>query len=163
MKRTRPEFMNNPVAKKNSVRRFFPSLANRACRYVIASAALAALLSACGHTPSAGDVPPDANFSANILDNGTKLFTFSTHLPHQPRDGENMPRRGDQQGEERPRPHADMAGASKKALQAMLLENGYCREGYVVLEMYEDRTSYVMRGECRDAADDNDRARYAHH
>jgi hypothetical protein len=112
-------------------------------------------------------VPRGANFSANILDNGTKLFTFSTRLPRQ-RDAddvraENKFRRDTDQPEARPRLQADLAEANKKAAQAMLQENGYCREGYVLLEMYEDRLDYVIRGECRDAANDSDRAKYSHH
>jgi hypothetical protein len=124
--------------------------------------ACGALLVACGQLPSARDVPPDASFSADILDNGTKLFTFSTHLPQRPHDDENTVRRSDQQPDDRPRVHADRAQNNKKALQAMLLENGYCRDGYVILEMFEDRKDYVIRGECRDAASEVDRERYSH-
>jgi hypothetical protein len=47
-------------------------------------AVLSLLAVACGHAPSARDVPPGASFAANILDDGTKLFTFSTHLPRPP-------------------------------------------------------------------------------
>jgi len=122
------------------------------------------LLAACGHTPSAQDIPPGANFTANILADGTKLFTFSTRLPHQPHEGgDNTVRRDEgRPSDDRPRMHADMAQNNKKALQAMLLENGYCRDGYVILEMFEDRTGNVIRGECRDAASDGDRAKYSH-
>jgi hypothetical protein len=137
-------------------------------RYFIGTLTIAALLTACGHTPSANDIPQGANFSANILDNGTKLFTFSTRLPRTARDGdsvreESASRRGADQPEPRLRMQADLAQANKKAVQAMLQENGYCREGYVLLEMYEDRLDYVIRGECRDAANDSDRAKYSHH
>lgn len=129
---------------------------------VIGIVCLGALLAACGHTPSAQDVPPGATFSANILDNGTKLFTFSTRLPHQPHGGDNTVRRDEERPtDDRPRMHADMAQNNKKGLQAMLLENGYCRDGYVILEMFEERADYVIRGECRDAASDSDRAKYS--
>jgi hypothetical protein len=129
---------------------------------LIIAIGIGSLLIACGQLPSARDVPPDANFSANILDNGTKLFTFSTRLPHQQRDEDNIVRRGEQRSEERPRAYVDRSQSNKKALQAMLLENAYCRDGYVILEMFEDRTDYVIRGECRDTANDADRERYSH-
>lgn len=131
-----------------------------------AALALSLLLVACGSTPGARGVPPGANFAANILPDGTKLFTFSTHLPHPPtegvrgasayRDGE------DEQAERRRRMPVNLADANKRALQEMLQENSYCREGYLLHELYEDRTEYVIRGECRDAATDADRARYSH-
>lgn len=130
---------------------------------VAALGATAALLAGCGSAPNASDVPPGASFAANILDDGTKLFTFELHM-QRPGPGAMRGAGGppdEEQAEMRRRSaRANLGEASKKALQAMMLENRYCHEGYVIHEMYEDRASYVIRGECRDAATDGDRARY---
>lgn len=124
-------------------------------------AALSLLAAACGNAPSARDVPPGASFAANILADGTKLFTFSTHLPRPPMEtARSLQAQERQEAEGRRLMRIDPTESSKKALQAMMQENNYCREGYVLHELYEDRTDYVIRGECRDAATDADRARY---
>jgi hypothetical protein len=122
---------------------------------------LSLLAVACGHAPSARDVPPGASFAANILDDGTKLFTFSTHLPRPPMEtARSLQAQERQEAEGHRRTRIDPSEDSRKALQAMMQENKYCREGYVLHELYEDRTDYVIRGECRDGATDADRARY---
>lgn len=134
-------------------------------RLLFRAAGIAALslLAACSNVPSARNVPPGASFAANILADDTKLFTFSVRLPKPALDGERGYRgQDDSQAEGRRRAHIDYAEGSKRALQAMIEENGYCREGYVLHELYEDRIDYVIRGECRDAATDADRARYSH-
>ncbi len=129
--------------------------------YLIGALIAAVLLVACTHAPSADDVPADAHFNANILADGTKLFTYSRSLLRSPHAVEL---RSDTVGEQGvPRARADAAGANKRVVQAMLLENSYCREGYVLLESYADRTDYVIRGECRDAATAADRAKYPQH
>ncbi len=126
-----------------------------------AGIAALSLLAACGHAPSARDVPPGASFAADILGDGTKLFTFSARLPQRPLEtARSLQDEERQQAEGHRRSRIDYAEGSKRALQAMIEENGYCREGYVLHELYEDRTDYVIRGECRDAATDADRARY---
>lgn len=121
-----------------------------------------ALLAACGSAPGPRDVPPGASFAANILDDGTKLFTFTLHMQ---RPGPGIMRGAggppDAEDAERARRlRGNVSETAKKGLQAMLQENGYCREGYLLHELYEDRAGYVIRGECRDAASDADRARY---
>jgi hypothetical protein len=135
-------------------------------RSLITAAGIAAaglLVASCGHAPSARDVPAGATFAANILADDTKLFTFSTHLPRPSIESERRLRayESEQQAESRPRQRIDHGEISKRALQAMLQENGYCREGYVLHELYEDRADYVIRGECRDAATAADRARFS--
>lgn len=125
-------------------------------------AALSLLAAACGTTPGARNVPPGASFAANILADDTKLFTFSMRLPKPSEGGRSLRDQDDPQGESRHRARIDYAEGSKKALQVMIEENKYCREGYVLHELYEDRTDYVVRGECRDAATDADKARFSH-
>lgn len=134
--------------------------------FPLAGALLLGGLAACGSAPGARGVPAGANFAANILPDGTKLFTFSTRLPHPIEEavrGASAFRDGDpDQAERRRRMPANLADTNRRALQEMLQENGYCREGYLLHELFEDRTEYVIRGECRDAASDADRARYSH-
>jgi hypothetical protein len=117
----------------------------------------------CAQEPARSNVPSGASFMADVLDDGTKLFTLRMRLPKPEFDvARSRAYRDDpeMQAEARRRARADHSEPSKRALQAMLQENGYCREGYVIHELYEDRTDYVIRGECRDAANDADRARY---
>lgn len=111
-----------------------------------------ALLAACAHAPDSGDVPPGASFEANILTDGTKLFVYAVR-----RGGA-----GDREsaGDGGPRPQqASTRGAQnmKRGLEGMLAQNHYCRDGYLVLEQYDDRTGSVIRGECREAATAHDR------
>lgn len=123
----------------------------------------AVVLAACSSAPRPGSVPPGTSFAANILDDGTKLFTFTLHAqrpaPAVVRGADGLPNQ-QQQAEMARRMRGHMAEDARKGLHLMLQENGYCQEGYVLHELYEDRAGYVIRGECRDAASDADRARY---
>jgi hypothetical protein len=131
--------------------------------YRCAPCAALVLLGACSHTPGPGDIPPGANFTTHILADSTKLFVYSTPQrggrEHRSMRGGGAEREGGDMEQQRPR---DNRRASQNGLQAMLTENNYCREGYVVLEQYETRNQYVIRGECRDAATADDRARFDH-
>jgi hypothetical protein len=134
-------------------------------RLLFRAAGIAALnlLAACSQMPGARNVPPGASFTADILADDTKLFTFSVRLPKPSLDRERGFRgEEDPQADGRRRAPIDYAEGSKRALQAMIEENRYCREGYVLHELYEDRLDYVIRGECRDAATEADRARFSH-
>jgi hypothetical protein len=109
------------------------------------------LLTACGGGGQRPDEPAPGRFSAELLNNGTKLFTYTLEREPPPR---TVQRRGEPPPRERrlPDPH--------KGLQAMLLQNGYCREGYVTLEQYTLARQQLIRGECRDSASAADRARF---
>jgi hypothetical protein len=120
---------------------------------------LAVVLGACSHTPGPDDIPPGADFSANILGDGTKLFVFSLRLARP--EGHGMGAMRGQEEEQRSRRPTNVK-SMQQALQAMLAENGYCRENYVVLEQYELRNQYFIRGECRDSATESDRTRFVH-
>lgn len=126
-----------------------------------------ALLSGCGHTPTAADIPPGASFTANILADDTKLFVYS-------QGGRGMGGRGPD-GElpdarqEMPREGRDGRRGARaappdlqKAVTAMIEQNHYCRDGYMVLEQYEQHGAYIVRGECRDAATPADRQKFTH-
>jgi len=112
----------------------------------------------CGHKPGPGDVPPGSEFTADILADGTKLFVFSVPMARPGRGGDV--RRELQDDDEMQRARRQPSHPGPQALQAMLAQNGYCREGYMVLEQYEQQHRYVTRGECRDDASEQDRERF---
>lgn len=124
---------------------------------------VALFTSACSHTPSAGDIPPGAAFAARILTDGTKLFTYTVRVMRagpvgDDRDGfDDMPtNRG-----ARPERSVQFAQSAQRAIQALLAQNHYCRDGHVVLEQYDEHGKYIVRGECRDAATDADREKFS--
>ena len=121
------------------------------------------LLAACSQAPTADDIPPSARFTTRILDNGTKLFVYSQGGRQQGslgREGELPDARRDMPRDEERRKRV-VAPDLDKGVTAMLTQNQYCRDGYVVLERYEQHGAFVMRGECRDAATAADRQQFA--
>lgn len=109
----------------------------RLAALLVATAALAG----CGSQSSEPQPKPaqlDARFEPRILVDGTKLFTYSVQLP----------RRTPQAGRNR-RP--DEAPIHQWA-NHLLLQNGYCRDGFVTLDHYQAGHRAVLRGECREAA-----------
>jgi len=117
-------------------------------------------LAGCSHAPRASDVPPGSEFVANILDDGTKLFVFSVPMKRPGKGGDVRHEMSDDDGEMQRSRREGPQHPGPQALQGMLAENGYCREGYMVLEQYEQQHRYVTRGECRDGATDADRTRF---
>lgn len=131
------------------------------CRWLVVGVA-ALWLSACSHTPSAADIPPGATFTTKILADDTKLFVYSQRFARRgPNGGEGddglneAPERG---GSGR---SAEMAKISLRGVEAMLAQNHYCRDGYVVLEQYDQHGSYFIRGECRDAVNAAERSKFS--
>lgn len=119
-------------------------------------------LSACSHTPSVDDIPPGATFTTKILADDTKLFTYSQRFGRRGRSEGDM---DDSASEERIRSEnshrtAQVAQMGLRGVQAMLAQNHYCRDGYMVLEQYEQHGSYIIRGECRDAANAAERSKF---
>ena len=119
-------------------------------------------LSACSHTPGAGDIPPGATFTTKILADDTKLFVYSQRFARRgsgsdegEKDFDAAPDRGGSGRSEQ------MAKVALRGMQAMLAQNHYCRDGYVVLEQYDQHGSYFIRGECRDAATSAERAKFS--
>lgn len=127
----------------------------------IRCAALGALavLAACAHAPGPADIPPAASFDAQILDNGTKLFVYRQRGLGGPQREDDDPRRSGPP--QRRLSSEQMQKIAQRGIAAMLAQNGYCRDGYMVLEQYEQQRSYVVRGECRDAANATDREKYS--
>lgn len=124
-------------------------------------------LSACAHAPSRNDIPPGAGFTTRILANGTKLFVYSQRLmPGREGDSglDDMPSgRGegvDFDGDSG-RQHRNPGPTALRGAQAMIAQNHYCREGFLVLEQFEQQGRYIIRGECRDAATAAERTEFS--
>lgn len=124
-------------------------------------------MSACSHTPTASDIPPGAKFTTKILADDTKLFVYSQRFG---RRGANGGDGEDGMGEAHGRGEGIGSGGPSRAqaaqialrgVEAMLAQNHYCRDRYVVLEQYDEHGSYIIRGECRDAADSADREKFS--
>lgn len=122
--------------------------------------ALAVVLSACGHTPSAADIPSGASFSATILADGTKLFLYKQPGFRGPPDEERL---GPTERGQRGPTTEQMQKVALRGVTATLAQNQYCRTGHMVLEQYPQQRSYVVRGECRESADQADREKYPAH
>jgi len=131
------------------------------CR-CLAVCATALWLSACSHTPSADDIPPGATFTTKILADDTKLFVYSQRFARRGAGGgegdDGLSEAPDRGGSGR---SEQMAKTSLRGMQAMLAQNHYCRDGYVVLEQYDEHGSYFIRGECRDAANAAERSKFS--
>jgi hypothetical protein len=114
-------------------------------------AALSLLLAGCGGAPHQPDRIP-GKFDTEILDNGTKLFTYTLGTPSPDRRANSgiMPPPGTRI--DLPDPH--------KPLRLLLERNRYCRDGYLTLDQYRMGMQQVIRGECRDAATVEDRQRF---
>lgn len=121
-------------------------------------------VTACSHSPSASDIPPGANFSTQILADDTKLFTYTQRFmrggPEMSGDVDYTTIDNPKMMRERDGMRATITKASRKGLEGMLAQNNYCRDGYMVLEQYEQHGSYIIRGECRDGATGADRERF---
>ena len=136
-------------------------VATGAQRMLLLGGGVAALmLCACGHTPTAADIPSGASFTATILADDTKLFLYK-----QP--GFRGPPEEDQVGSlergQRGPTTEQMQKIALRGVVATLAQNHYCRTGYMVLEQYPQQRSYVVRGECREPADSADREKFPAH
>lgn len=116
---------------------------------------LTLLLVACGGGPRWQAPPADEQLIPEIADDGTKFFTFQRDylraresrddLPINSRGQRNM-RIGEYEVEAR--------------INGILELTGYCRRGF--FELYREQTfqRFLVRGECREAADESDRLRF---
>ena len=146
---------------------------NKKSRVTQCLVVLLPLFAACSSTPGSGKVPQGADFSTEILADGTKIFKVIVRpvapeeRPAMTGPAANARTSGDcfpcEPGQQR----GGMGGRNDKPLDlkavatTMLTDNHYCRDGFVVLEQYHQNRSQILRGECRDAADDSDRARFS--
>ncbi|NIB40005.1 hypothetical protein HBA55_10430 [Pseudomaricurvus alkylphenolicus] len=121
------------------------------------------MLSACSSNDTKLHKSLRETFDTEITANGSKMFTFelTTKRPSGPRE---TPRVKTERNGDKPR----SSGLSKKKLKShlhnrldqKLVENGYCREGYLVLDSFVARGHASLRGECRETATSGDREKF---
>ncbi len=130
---------------------------------VIALCLSLTLLQGCSSAQHQGDV--NERFRTNILDNGTKLFFYEfsrgekirTLLPYDQKGG-FTDGRDVYSAEELRRKNQRYLNAS---VTRKLEQTGYCREGFYTLDTLVGYANASLRGECREAASDEDRQRFA--
>lgn len=139
-------------------------IARESVRRWIALGFAALSLVACSHAPSANDIPPGVDFSTKILADDSKLFVYSQRFmrggPPTSDEMDYTTIDNPKVMRERDSMRAMLPKVSRKGLEATLAQNNYCRDGYMVLEQYEQHGSYIIRGECREAATSADREKF---
>lgn len=113
--------------------------------------ALLLALGACGGGKRSAESLPH-RFEPTILENGTKLFAFTLPLPR--------PRPGQPVDSERQQRWLRDDGPIERLLGEIIAANGYCRDGWWIIDRYHTLRAVHVRGECRDAADAADLPRY---
>jgi|SRR5690554_5438155 len=127
----------------------------------ISAAACLLTLAACGGGPNWQAPPADERLNTQIAADGTKFFVF--HRSYLQFDRDDDFRRGSpmagQRGARSSGPiYAEWDVAER--LAAIMERTGYCREGF--FELYREQTfsEFSVRGECREGANDADRAQF---
>ncbi|MGB9429395.1 MAG: hypothetical protein WCC11_05885 [Gammaproteobacteria bacterium] len=130
--------------------------------HLLATVLAAATISACGNAPSKPQ--PAITFVTHIADDGSKLFVFSLQSPQtggSGRHGRGGMARGGRGGM-----NDGNQGASQMQqnfdglLQAKLMDTGFCRDGFVQQDRTTESGFISVRGQCRDKATPEDRARF---
>lgn len=121
---------------------------------------LAALVAGCNTAPPKWDIPP--SFATNITSGGIKFFTYTLKKPE--REERLRATAGRNPGLQRT-PSSKQRKRDKNKLtdkvDLFLAENGYCREGYFILDQYIGPAETVLRGECKEGATEQDRMRFS--
>lgn len=125
------------------------------------------MLTACASAPPP-NIPLDEIFVTTIEDNHLKLFVFSVTPPERAGvDGitsdevRHSGRPPVENSGGRPRPNKSELREQMKEivysrLEARLSENGFCRDGFIILESFIDYGKSRIRGECLDGATEED-------
>lgn len=118
-------------------------------------ACLVLLGTGCGlRNPAASLEPADERLTPDIRGDGSKFFTFeriyTATMPDQ--------RRIDRSGRNAPR--GPSPGAIEARLEQIMTMTDYCREGFFELYRERLRGTFTFRGECREAATEEDNARF---
>ncbi|GLP95365.1 hypothetical protein [Paraferrimonas sedimenticola] len=126
-------------------------------RLILASVVAAVGLSACSSQRSkpAIDTPFESRFSTKVLNNDAKLFTYSMEM--------FKPTRRITSREEymRYRPSTESVEALLDQKVTNILNfNRYCREGFTELDRLVLSDYAMVRGECNEAATEEDRKRF---
>lgn len=97
--------------------------------------------------------PRSFEFDTRITTDGYKLF----QLAYPPSDVELRLLRADASARARGQPKVVTERRALSVLEQILANNGYCRQGYILLGRPGGETSNRLRGECREKADARDR------
>ena len=119
-----------------------------------------ALIGLCACTPSSHKGIASSDFAPKILDDDTKLFVYTQRFGVLAARDDYASIDNPAALRERESIRLSAPKASKNALEALLRQNHYCRDGYVVLDQYEQHGSYIIRGECRDSATPEERQKF---
>lgn len=112
--------------------------------------------------------------ATNITSNGLKLFSYSVTMSMPQKRKEGLSRengRGARNGRDksggmdevksdRESTKNRMKQMIYEKLESKLIDTGYCREGYIVLDRYFDREQAQIRGECKEGATEEDRKNF---
>lgn len=121
--------------------------------YTAKPLALSALLSLMACQTSR---PQTFQFDTRITNEGYKLFQLAYPQMHTEL---RLPNASASTNHRR-RPQYITEKRLRAVLEEKLIENGYCRQGYVLLGRAGGDTSNRLRGECRDKANARDRQTY---
>ncbi len=117
--------------------------------------ALAALVAASGGCATPGADTESFRFATMITDSNLKLFQLSYPRPSGPepllRSRPNRPERRAPELNEQ---------TLRNILDQRMESSEYCRSGYLLLGRHSGPTTQMIRGECREAATDDDRRRF---
>ncbi len=125
-------------------------------------------LTACAPQPRRMDNRDlEEKFVPHITETGLKVFTYTASMKGTgeqggSRKGNKPPggREGGSQGGTMPDRDSMKKSIKEKTEQkllAKLTETGYCREGYIELSSSIDKRESYIRGECQEAATEEDR------
>lgn len=98
-----------------------------------------------------------------ISDNGTKFFLFQRNYLQATPDASDalIGRSGPRSATEDSRGSRMYDRAVEMRVDNALLVTGYCRQGYFELFRDDNRNGFSLRGECREAASDEDKTRFS--
>ncbi len=102
-------------------------------------------------------------FETEISQDGSKRFVYQVspdrakggRPPHN-RDGKPPSREGQKSSNRATK----VAEKTEALLQEKLAKTEFCQDGYRVLDSFFERGRYTIRGECRDEASEEDRAKF---
>lgn len=119
------------------------------------------LSSACASKQQSPEPVP--SFSTEITADGIKFFTYALRQPERieraisRRNLQSAQGSGRAQNPSRKQRKRDKEMLEER-LETLLAQNGYCRDGYFVLDQYVGPSEATLRGECKEGANPMDRA-----
>ncbi len=130
---------------------------------------LTTILSCSSNPPKKMHAKPDfsESFATEITADGTKLFTYRIEISR-PHGSERPPKQKRKGGKpDRSRDQPGVSGQKKRSLQNLekrldsglnskLEQSQFCLKGHLVLDRYIGNATALIRGECREGANDSE-------